>query len=394
LEIATPAPAFIAKTISGLEPVLEQELLSLGATGTQKLTRAVSFRGDKALLYKVNFCSATALRVLVPVTNFPVAAQQDLYDRIREIPWEDYLEPSGTLAVDAVISRSVFTNSQFVAQKTKDAVADRFRDRTGTRPSVDLENPSLRINIHLQGPECSVSVDSSGSSLHKRGYRMRGGEAPLSEVLAAGILKLAAWDTTTPLYDPMCGSGTLLTEAALMATATPPGKFRREFGFMKWKDFDRDVWKGVREEALTAIHPAVAPIRGGDISRASVSNAKENIHKAVLDQYVQVTQANLHTTKPPFDSGTIVTNPPYDERIRLDDSAAFYRSLGSTLKHLYSGYIAWILTGDLEAMKFIGLKPFRKFPLFNGPLEVRLLGFELFGGTLKEHKSGVENSAR
>jgi putative N6-adenine-specific DNA methylase len=383
-------PTFIAKTISGLEEVLEKELLNLGAANIKRLTRAASFEGDTALLYRINYACRTALRVLVPIANFKVNEQQELYDRIKEIPWETYLDDSGTLAIDAVISSSVFTNSQFVAQKAKDAVVDRFRGISGVRPSVDLENPSLRINVHLQQQECTVSLDSSGNSLHKRGYRMKGGEAPLSEVLAAGIVLLSGWDPATPLYDPMCGSATVLTEAALIATSTPPGTYRREFGFMKWKDFDKELWKQVKGEEDAKIRPAQAPIRGADTSQGSVIIAKDNIHHARLDRYIRIERANFHTTKPPFEQGTILMNPPYDERMKLDDSVAFYKSLGNTLKHIYSGYRAWILTGEMNAMKFIGLKPFRKYPVFNGPLECRLLGFELFGGSLKEHKSGVD----
>ena len=382
--------AYVAKTVSGLEEVLERELRSLGAEDTQILTRAVGFRGDRELLYKVNYCCFTALRILVPVNEFVIVEQEDLYVHLNRMPWEDWLEPAGTIAVDAVISNSVFTNSLFVAQRSKDAIADRMRSISGQRPSVDLENPSLRISVHIRGTTCTISLDSSGNTLHKRGYRKRAGDAPVSEVLAAGLLRLAGWDPSIPLYDPMCGSGTILVEAALMATGTPAGMFRTDFGFTRWRDFDPALWEKVRKEAGERIIPSPAQIRGADSSLRAIDGAKMNLRYSNTEEIITLSKGGFHQTRPPFETGMIVTNPPYDERLKLDDSVAFYRSMGDTLKQFYGGYRAWIISADLEAMKFIGLKPMKKFRIFNGPLECRFMGYDLFRGTMKDFKTPVE----
>jgi putative N6-adenine-specific DNA methylase len=382
---------FVAKTVSGLEEVLEKELVSLGAADTRRLTRAVEFKGDKELLYRVNYCCFTALRVLVPVLEFVIVSQNDLYSNVVRMPWERWLDPDGTLAVDAVISNSVFTNSLFVAQRSKDAIVDRVRTVHGSRPSVDLENPALRISIHISGSTCTVLLDSSGNTLHKRGYRRRAGDAPVSEVLAAGLLRLAGWEPSVPLYDPMCGSGTILIEAALMATRTPAGKFRKEFGLMRWKDFEPSLWEKVRMESDALIVKPDVKISGADSSLRAIDGAKMNLRYSGTEEMIVLRKAGFHQAKPPYDEGMIVTNPPYDERLKLDDSVAFYRSIGDTLKHLYGGYRAWIISADLEAMKFIGLKPVKKFKVFNGPLECRFNGYDLFRGSLREFKTAVNN---
>lgn len=368
----------IAKTLSGLEEVLAAELREMGIEA-ELLHRAVRFTATTEILYRVNYRSRLALRFLKFITSFEILNQQDLYNRIKAIPWEEHITEKQTFAIDAVISQSVFTNTLFVAQKTKDAIADRFRLLYGIRPSVDLEHPDLRINVHLQKEQCTVSLDSSGQSLHKRGYRKRTWEAPLSEVLGAGLIRLAEWDQQTPLYDPMCGSGTIPMEAAMLASETPAGFFRQEFGFMKWRDYDPVLWNRIREEANAQIHQVTVPIHGSDSARQAIHAAKINIRKTHLGSAIRLTVSNFHTTKPPFDSGMMLTNPPYDERIRLDDSIAFYRSLGETLKHLYTGWTAWVISSDLKALKFVGMKPARKIPLFNGPLECRLAGFRVYG---------------
>lgn len=375
----------IAKTLSGLEEALSAELQEMGIKA-ELLHRAVRFNATNETLYRANYCSRLALRFLKFVTAFEVREQQDLYDRIKAVPWEDFFTIKKTFAIDAVINQSAFTNTLFVAQKAKDAIADRFRTKYGLRPSVDLEHPDLRINIHLQKEQCTVSIDSSGHSLHKRGYRERTWEAPISEVLAAGLIKLSGWDQQTPLYDPMCGSGTIPMEAAMLASATPAGFFRREFGFMKWQDFDAELWEQIKAEANAQIHPFTVPIRASDSARQAIHAAKINIRKAHLGENVRIQVANFHLTKPPFEGGLMLMNPPYDERIQLDDSIAFYRSLGDTLKHLYSGWQAWIISSDLKALKFFGLKPSRKIPLFNGPLECRLVKFDLYTGAKEEDR--------
>ena len=369
----------IAKTLSGLEEALITELQVMGIKA-EPLHRAVRFTGSNDTLYRANYCSRLALRFLKVITSFNVHKQQDLYDQVNAVPWEEFITEDHTFAIDAVISQSVFTNSLFVAQKAKDAIADRFRTIYGKRPSVDLEHPDLRINIHLQREQCTVSLDSSGPSLHKRGYRKRTWEAPVSEVLATGLIHLSGWDQQIPFYDPMCGSGTMPMEAAMLASATPAGYFRHEFGFMKWRDFDSGLWNRIKSEADAGIRPVTVPIRGSDSARQAIHAARINMQKTHLGSDVRFTASNFHTTKPPFESGLMLMNPPYDERIQLDDAIAFYRSLGNTLKNLYAGWEAWIISSDLKALKFVGLKPSRKIPLFNGPLECRFVKFDLYEG--------------
>lgn len=371
----------IAKTVSGLEAVLKSELDAIGALNAEVMNRSVSFEGDKACMYRANYFCRTALRILLPVHVFEINTQEDLYREIKEFAWEDYLDPDSTLAVDAVISYTVFTNSQFVAQKTKDAVVDRFREKTGKRPSVDLDDPALRINVHLFKNTCTVSLDSSGHSLHKRGYRKSTGIAPLNEVLAAGLLRLSGWDMKKPLLDPMCGSGTVLIEAAMLISDIPSGYFREEYGFMKWKDFDGSLWEKIKSEAKALIkHDRINMIFGYDKSVMSLKRAVENVGFAGLDRQIYLKRTAFEDSDPPSAEGVIIMNPPYDERIELEDSVGFYKMIGNVLKRKYSGYNAWVISSDLEAIKFIGLKPSRKFKVFNGPLECRFLGFDLYAG--------------
>jgi len=369
---------FTAKTISGLEEVLQEELKNLGATNTQLLKRAVSFEGDKALLYRTNYACHVALRILKPIASFKLLKQEDLYTNLKAIPWEDYLENANTLAVDAVNSTSVFTNSQYVALKTKDAVVDRFRERTGARPSIDLDHPDLRINIHIYKETCNVSLDSSGESLHKRGYRKITGLAPLNEVLAAGLIRLSGWDAITPFYDPMCGSGTLPIEAGMMAWHYPGGYFRPEFGFERWKDFDPELWRSIKEEENNKIIESPVQITGSDISARSIGIAGENLRYVKFDSRIKIKVAAFDETIPPGPTGLIICNPPYDERLHLDNIIAFYQRIGDVLKQKYKGYEAWVISSDIEALKFIGLHPSKKIAVFNGPLECRFVRFKLY----------------
>ena len=370
----------IAKTIPGLEGVLAEELDSLGATDILHLNRAVSFTGSQELLYRVNYCCRTALRVLKPLFHFEINEQKDLYDRLHEHPWENLLDPMQTLSIDAVISYTVFTNSQFVAQKSKDAIVDRIREKCGTRPSVDLDHPDLRINVHLFKDLCTVSLDSSGASLHRRSYRQSTGPAPINEVLAAGLLRLSGWDLTTPLFDPMCGSGTLLIEAGMLAKNIPAGYFRREWGFMHWKDFDQGLWETVKAASDEKIVPLTVPLYGADRAQKAIASAKENIRFAGLSEGIRLKEVSFEESTPPVEKGFIICNPPYDERIRLDDAIAFYKMIGNTLKRNYSGYTAWFISSDLASLKFIGLRPSRKITVYNGPLECRFVQFALYPG--------------
>ena len=370
----------IAKTISGLEDVLTRELEALGAAGVMKLNRAVSFTGDTEMLYKVNYACRTALRILKPLFHFEILEQKDLYEKIYEFPWEDYLDAEHSLAIDAVISYTVFTNSQFVAQRSKDAIVDRLRDKLGSRPSVDLENPDLKINVHLFKDSCTVALDSSGQSLHRRGYRKSTGPAPINEVLAAGLVKLSEWDAVTPLFDPMCGSGTLLIEAAMLVKNMPAGYFRGEWGFMKWRDFDETLWTKVKDDCNALISQVPLKMHGSDRSERAIESARENLQFTNLYDDITLEVKSFEDSEPPFEKGFILSNPPYDERLQIEDSLVFYKMIGDTLKRKYAGYTAWLISSDIETIKFIGLRPSRKIPVFNGPLECRFIKFDLFAG--------------
>jgi len=382
MEHDTPPSFFplIAKTISGLEDALAQELISLGAAGVMKLNRAVSFLGDTAMMYRVNYTCRTTLRILKPLFHFEIQEQKDLYDRIHEFPWEDYMDAESTFAIDAVISYTVFTNSQYVAQRTKDAVADRLREKLGRRPSVDLENPRIKINVHLFKDTCTVALDASGESLHRRGYRKSTGPAPINEVLAAGLIRLSGWESGTPLYDPMCGAGTLLIEAAMKARNIPAGFWREEWGFMKWRDFDSGLWRGIKAEADAQANAMPLRISGSDRASRAIESARENLQFTGFREEIGLDVRSFEDSLPPFGGGFIISNPPYDERLPIGDSMAFYKMIGDTLKRKYAGHTAWLISSDLETIKFIGLRPSRKITVYNGPLECRFIRFDLFAG--------------
>ena len=370
----------IAKTISGLEEVLSRELESLGAGEIMKMNRAVSFSANPAMMYKVNYTCRTALRILKPLFHFEIREQKDLYDQIHDFAWEDLIGEEQTIAIDAVISFTVFTNSKFVAQKAKDAIVDRLREKTGKRPSVDLENPDLKINVHLFKDSCSVALDSSGQSLHRRGYRQSTGPAPINEVLAAGLLGLSDWDVSIPLFDPMCGSGTLLIEAAMLAKQIPAGYFRREWGFMKWRDFDAALWEKVKTESNPLISGLKLHLHGSDRAERAIESARENLRFTNLYNDISLEVKSFEESVPPFEKGYIISNPPYDERLKIEDSLAFYKMIGDTLKRKYAGYTAWLISSDVDTIKFIGLRPSRRIPVFNGPLDCRFVKFDLYAG--------------
>jgi len=370
----------IAKTFEGLEEVLARELRDLGAEDIDLIKRGITFTGDKRLLYLANYNCRTALRILVPVSSFRASDENMLYDGVRAIPWEKFLDLSGKFAVDSVISYSPFSHSGFVTLKAKDAIVDRFRDRFGKRPDVDTIDPDLKVNVHLFREQCTVSIDSSGSSLHLRGYRREQTEAPLNEVLAAGLILLGGWDRKIPFLDPMCGSGTLLIEAALLAGKVPSGYYRPLFAFEKWKDFDRRLWERVKRECEEEIIEPPGPIQGFDRDEKAVKACLSNIEEAGVEDFVKVDNIDFSTSSPPYPGGFLLTNPPYGERIKVDDLKQFYKDMGDVLKQKYAGYTAWLLGYDIEAMKFVGLRPSRKIRVMNGPLECRLLKFELYEG--------------
>ncbi|MGQ0828364.1 MAG: THUMP domain-containing class I SAM-dependent RNA methyltransferase [Bacteroidota bacterium] len=379
----------IAKTIFGLEEILSIELQRLGARDLEVHNRAVSFTGDKGFMYKANLCLRTALRILVPIETFTVTDEKSLYNSIQEINWEDYIDVTDTIAIDTVLNSELFTHSQYLSQKAKDAIVDQFRAKHGERPSVDLDRPTLRIHLHIFQDTCSVSLDSSGESLHKRGYRDKTNLAPLNEVLAAGLVLLSGWDKRTSFIDPMCGSGTILIEAALIANNIPPGYFREEYGFERWKKFmpfDEELYNTIFDAAINKITNHEQKIIGGELSPNVAKKAKENIKLAKVEDIVSVKNCDIKDLEIPSGRGVVIINPPYGERMVKDNIEELYKMMGDTFKKKFSGYDCWILSSNMEALKQVGLRPSRKITLFNGQLECRFMKYEMYQGTKKTHK--------
>jgi putative N6-adenine-specific DNA methylase len=373
----------IAKTFFGFEEILAQELRNLGAQRVESGVRMVSFYGDKGFMYKANISLRTALKILKPIKEFRVFNDQSLYKGIQSIDWSEYMNVRQTFVIDTTVNSEVFNHSQFVALKAKDAIVDQFREQTGNRPDIDKDYPDLRINIHIQKETCSVSLDSSGSSLHHRGYRMATNIAPINEVLAAGMLLLAGWDGQCDFLDPMCGSGTILAEAAMIACNIPANINRKEFAFEKWNDWDNDLFDKITDSLLKKTRDFHYTIKGYDKAPSAVSKAKDNIKNANLDEYVSISHENFFTTKKENDGKLfMVFNPPYGERLDID-LERFYREIGDTFKQNYPNTEAWFITANLEALKFVGLKPSRKIKLFNGKLEARLVKYEIYEGSKK-----------
>lgn len=371
--------AMIAKTFFGLEGVLAAELAELGAEDVQPGRRMCSFRGDRRLLYRANVECRTAVRVLKPIARFPADSPELLYRCLGRTNWLKHLEPEGSIAIDPVVHGGVFTNSLYAAQVAKDAICDQIRARTSRRPSIDLDDPDMRINLHIDRNRVTVYLDSSGDSLHKRGYRAVAGAAPINEVLAAGILRLAGWDRASPLVDFMCGSGTFPIEAAMLARRIAPGTVRSGFGYMRWKDFCRETHEMVLAEARRRELPNLPfPIQGSDRDGELVEAARENARRAGVAGDVAWRVEDFGATAPPAEAGTLVTNPPYEERIKTAEIVEFYRRIGDVLKHRWAGWSAWVFSGNREAAKFIGLRPDARIRLFNGPIECRLLHFAIY----------------
>ncbi|WP_026451994.1 THUMP domain-containing class I SAM-dependent RNA methyltransferase [Aequorivita capsosiphonis] len=377
----------VAKTLFGMEELLAQELRQLGASSVEIGIRNVSFEGDTGFMYKANLCCRTAIKILKPITAFNIFTEDDLYKRIYEMPWENYMDVKGSLAVNATVFSDVFTHSQYIALKTKDAIVDRFRDREGVRPDVDLDHPTLRINVHIDRNICTVSLDSSGESLHKRGYKVETTLAPINEVLAAGILMLSGWQGQCNFLDPMCGGGTMLTEAAMIACNIPANLNREEFGFENWPDFDVDLYEKIEEAALKKIRDFPYKIYGYDNDPVAIQKSKENIKSANLQEFIELKEQDFFQSEKEGDQSLyMVFNPPYDERISVSDVEQFYSSIGNTLKRNYPGTQAWMITSNMEALKFVGLRPSRKIKLFNGKLEAKLVRYEMYEGSRKASK--------
>lgn len=380
--------SFTAKTQFGLEDVLAEEIRKAGGKNIRVLRRAVSFDGDLDLLYKANLCLRTAVKILMPIGSFNARNEDALYMGIQRINWSKYMTTSDTLSIDGVVFSDYFNHSKYVALKCKDAIVDQFRKNTGIRPNVDIMNPDIKINIHISDDLCTVSLDSSGESLNRRGYRLEHNQAPLNENLAAGLILLTGWNGESNFTDFMCGSGTLLIEAAMIATNTPPNLRRSEFAFQKWKNYDENKFRLIIENLKNEIRPSKVTIQGSDVSARAMEITSENIKRSGIKGInFKLEQKSFTDAVPAGDPGIIVTNPPYDERMKEQDIAGFYKEIGNTLKKNFSGYDAWIISGNAEGTKSIGLKTSRKISLINGTIECKFLKFEMYMGSRKHPES-------
>ena len=377
----------VAKTFFGLEEILADELLKLGAKKINIGVRNVSFYGDKGFLYKANLSLRTAIRILKPIVVFDVNDDKELYSSFFNFNWEDYISVDNTFAIDSVLNSDFFTHSLYVSQKAKDGIVDRYRKLFKTRPSVDSINPDLKINIHIRNKCCTVSLDSSGKPLNQRGYRSQTNIAPINEVLAAGIILLSEWDLESDFLDPMCGSGTLLIEAAMLATNYPPNIKRSNFSFKNWNDFDLDLFVTITKSVLSKIKPFNNKILGFDKSPSAISKCNQNIINAGLEDVISISKEDFFRSKKHNnDYLYIVFNPPYGERLRIDIEL-FYKKIGDTLKTNYTNSCTWFITSSIEALKYVGLRPSRKIKLFNGKLESRLAKYEIYSGSKKKKNS-------
>ncbi len=385
----------IAKTLMGLEGVLADELTALGARDVRQGRRMVSFRGDKELMYRANFSLRTALRILKPIRSFSAFSADDVYRAVKDVPWEEYIRDGQTFAVDSVAYSEEFANSHFVAYKVKDAIVDYFRDKTGARPNISVSNPDIRLHIHISETDAMLSLDSSGESLHRRGYRQESVEAPLNEALAAGIILLSGWRGETDFIDPMCGSGTFLIEAALIARNMAPGIFRKGYAFEKWQDFDPELFERIYNDEA-AEREFTHHIYGYDVDPKAVAVSQTNVLSAGLSRDITVLRRDFKDFVQPEEKAVIITNPPYGERMSTPNLLDTYKMIGERLKHAFKGGEAWILSYKDECFHQIGLKPSVKLPLYNGALSCELHKYQMFGGTLKDfrHDGGVVKTER
>lgn len=369
----------IAKTFRGLEEVLATELVNLGANNVEMQRRAVSFTGDKNFMYKANLHLRTASRILKPIAHFNASNPDEVYEELKKVNWTDYMTVQTTFSIDATVYSDEFRHSKFVTYKVKDAIVDWFREKTGDRPSVRLDNPNLMFNIHIADNRCTLSLDSSGESLHKRGYRISQTEAPLNEALAAGMLLLAGWSGQTNFVDPMCGSGTLLIEAALIALNIPPGIYRSSFAFEKWNDFDSEMFDDVYNDD-SAEKKFDFKIYGSDILQRAISISDQNVRSSGLSKYIVLQTKAIADLEPEVKECLMVTNPPYGERITSDDIYGLYASLGTSMKHKFPGNTCWVISSHDECLDKIGLKPTERIKLLNGTLDCWYNRYDIFAG--------------
>ena len=376
-------PDYIAKTLFGLEEVLAAELRDLGAADVKILTRAAGFTGDKKLLYRANYRLRTALRILVPIGEAEIKDEDGLYNYIRSIQWDRYMGVDDTLAVDVAMHTTIFTHSRYIAQKIKDGIVDQFRDKFGSRPSVDLERPTLRINAYIADKVITLARDSSGDSLHRRGYRISQGPAPLNEVLAAGLIKLTGWNGSDPLIDFMCGSGTIAIEAALLACGIHPGDLRKEYGFQKWKDYEPKIFDEIANKNRGISSNTGIRVHASDIATESVRLAMRHARNAGIFNNIHFETCHFQDVVPPAPPGIVVINPPYGERIVQQNLNELYAQIGDKFKKSFAGYDAWIISSNAEAVKHVGLRTSQKIPVFNGQLECRFNKYSLYQGSRK-----------
>lgn len=376
----------LAKTFFGFEEILAKELRQLGAQEVEIGNRAVSFVGDKGFMYKANLCLRTALKILKPIHTANIESDKDLYQLFYDFPWTDYLEVDSKFVIDSVVYGELFTHSQYASQKAKDGLVDRFRDEFQARPSVEMNRPDLRINLHIQNDQCTISLDSSGASLHHRGYRTATNIAPLNEVLAAGLIQLSGWKGNTDFYDPMCGSGTILIEAALFSCKIPANINRKSFAFEKWKDWDESLMETIKTSQLKKIINPNVQIKGSDKAPSAVEKAIQNVENANLSDFITIEKKDFFQvekeTKGPLH---LLTNPPYGERLE-GDMNVLYQGIGDSFKQSFPNTQAWMISSNMEALKHVGLRPSRKIKLFNGKLESRLLLYPIYEGTKRIHK--------
>lgn len=373
----------LAKTFKGLEDILAKELIGLGGNNVQIERRAISFTGDLALMYKANLCCRTATRILMPLKTFKATNADEVYEMAKSIAWDEIINVNQTFIINTTVFSEEFRHSQFVAYRVKDAIADYFTEKCGKRPSVRLTNPDFYIDVHISHTNCTISLDSSGESLHKRGYRSVQTEAPISEALAAGMLDMADWNGQCDFVDPMCGSGTFLIEAALKALNIPPCIYRQSFAFEKWNNYDKDLFDSIYNDDSME-RPFNFKIKGYDISMRAVKIAEENIKSAGLSKYITVEQRDIANWEPQTEKCMIVTNPPYGERLLSPDLYGLYGQLGETLKHKFIGSTAWVISSHIECLQNMGLRPSEKIKLLNGTLECEFWKLELFAGKRNE----------
>lgn len=387
----------VAKTFQGLEDVLRDELITLGAENVEIGTRMVQFEGDNEILYKANLCCRTALRILKPIVKFTAEDTDELYDKVRELEWEEFMNVDSTFSIDSTVNGVEFTHSKYVTYRVKDAIADHFNDRFGKRPSIRLTGADLQLDVHIAANRVTISLDSSGEPLSKRGYRVQTGEAPINEVLAAGIILKTGWRGDSDFVDPMCGSGTFLIEAALIAANINPGIYRENFAFERWPDFDRELFEEIYEDDSKE-RDFTYTIYGGDINPERIADTKKNIHNAHVEDMIKVTCKPFSEWTDNAPEGVLVTNPPYGERLKPENINTLYKSIGSTLKNYFKGWHAWIIASEDAHFADIGLKPSVKIPLFNGGLECSLQEYVMFDGTYSQFRadggSVANNEAR